>query len=81
VPIIIVLTKYDELVDREDRLLDESGDEELNNEQISQLVNKNAHAALKRDCISPLETVIGAQILYTAVSSMPSPTWLRLLYY
>lgn len=73
-PIIIVLTKYDELVDREDRLLDESRCAGLSDEEISQLVKSNAHAALVRDCISPLEKVIGTQILFTAVSSMPSPT-------
>lgn len=69
-PIIVVLTKYDELVDREDRLLDDTG---LNEDEISRQVDENARAALRRDCILPLEKAIGTQVLYTAVSSRIPP--------
>ncbi|KIM30956.1 hypothetical protein M408DRAFT_327870 [Serendipita vermifera MAFF 305830] len=68
VPIIVVITKYDALVAREDRLLNDSICNELNEEEISQLVNKRAQANLKTKCIEPLEKVVGVQILYRAVS-------------
>jgi hypothetical protein len=67
VPIVIVLTKYDALVDQEDLLFDDSQCE--NEEEISKLVRKKALAILETDCIAPLKEVIGAGILYAAVSS------------
>ncbi|KIM19792.1 hypothetical protein M408DRAFT_30924 [Serendipita vermifera MAFF 305830] len=68
VPIIVVITKYDALVAREDRLLDDSICNELEDEEISRLVNERAQATLKKDCIEPLEKAIGVDVLYKAVS-------------
>jgi hypothetical protein len=68
VPIIAVFTKYDKLYDREKRTLDESICEGKTDEEISQLVEQAADAALQKDCINPLKERVGEEVPYIAVS-------------
>jgi hypothetical protein len=62
VPLIIVFTKYDKLVDREDMNFDESQREELSEDVISNQIKGKASLAFIEECIAPLKKRLGSQI-------------------
>jgi hypothetical protein len=62
VPLIIVFTKYDKLVAREDIKFDDSRREELSEDAVSSLINREAGLAFKEECIAPLEKRLGSRI-------------------
>jgi hypothetical protein len=62
VPLIVVFTKYDTLVDREDMDFDESQREELGEGAVSGLIRRQANVAFMEECIEPLKKRLGSQI-------------------
>jgi hypothetical protein len=69
VPLIVVFTKYDKLVDREDMEFDESQRERLSEDATLDLIKRNASMAFMKECIAPLKERLGSQIPpYKAVS-------------
>jgi hypothetical protein len=68
VPIIVVFTKYDMLVDQVDYELGPSLDE-LSDDAITELVKERAEAKLQEICIKPLRQLAGSDILHVTVSS------------
>jgi hypothetical protein len=69
VPIIAVFTKFDELVDREDRNLDPDECDHLSDEEVLKLAKANAEKAFEKDCIVPFQSAVGTKIPFIAVSS------------
>jgi hypothetical protein len=70
VPLIIVFTKYDELVLREEMDFDESRRQGLSKEEISDHVRGKTTMAFTEECIAPLKTRLESQIPpYKEVSS------------
>jgi hypothetical protein len=55
VPIIAVFTKYDLMVESQERNLDDSACEELDDEGITTLAEEEANKAIERICIAPLK--------------------------
>jgi hypothetical protein len=68
VPFIIVLTKYDEIVNQVDYDLGPSLDG-LSDDNIEELIKKGADDELRKTCIEPLKAFAGPDIPYAAVSS------------
>ncbi|KAG2045693.1 hypothetical protein BDR06DRAFT_965600 [Suillus hirtellus] len=66
VPVIVVLTKYDLLVDRIERTLGRSS---LSDKDRKELVKKNAEAELRDTCTGPLEQLVGPDIPYAMIST------------
>jgi hypothetical protein len=62
VPLIIVFTKYDKLVDREDVTFNESQREELSEDAVLDLIKRRASSAFTEECIAPLEKRLGSRI-------------------
>jgi hypothetical protein len=62
VPLIVVFTKYDKLVDREDMKFNESQREELSEDAISDKIKRKASLAFTEECIAPLKKRLGSQI-------------------
>jgi hypothetical protein len=52
VPVIVVFTKYDELINQMDY---ELGQSELSDDEIKELVSKKAETKLQEFCIGPIE--------------------------
>jgi hypothetical protein len=52
VPVIVVFTKYDELINQMDY---ELGESELSDDKIEELVSEKAEANLQKFCIGPIE--------------------------
>jgi len=70
VPLIIVFTKYDKLVTREERAFDESQFEGLSEEEILERIKEKASAAFMDECITTFTEHLGPQIPpYKEVSS------------
>ncbi|KAG1727231.1 hypothetical protein EDB19DRAFT_200654 [Suillus lakei] len=69
IPIVVVFTKYDKLLDRMERTLDESVFESLSEDAIEELVKKNAQYKLHDVCIAPLEKISGPDIPHVTVST------------
>ncbi|KAG2051806.1 hypothetical protein BDR06DRAFT_1022467 [Suillus hirtellus] len=69
VPIIAVFTKYDILIDRMERTLDETSINDLSNEAIEELVKNKADTELQSTCIGPLKQFAGPDILYATTST------------
>ncbi|KAG1870355.1 hypothetical protein C8R48DRAFT_80883 [Suillus tomentosus] len=69
VPVIVVLTKYDRLVNQIQLTLDKTSLKGLSNEAIKELAKKNAEAELQNSCIRPLEKFAGSNIPHAAVST------------
>ncbi|KAJ8587345.1 hypothetical protein M405DRAFT_821767 [Rhizopogon salebrosus TDB-379] len=67
VPIIVVFTKYDMLVDQVDYELGPSLDE-LSDDAITELVKERAETKLQEICIRPLGQLAGSDILHVTVS-------------
>lgn len=69
IPVIVVLTKCDKLLDRIELTLDESTLEGLSDEAIEELVKKEADAELHNICIRPLKKAGGPDIPHVAIST------------
>ncbi|KAG1897018.1 uncharacterized protein F5891DRAFT_563900 [Suillus fuscotomentosus] len=69
VPIIAVFTKYDMLIDRMERTLDETSINGLSNKAIEELAKNKADAELEDTCIGPLKQFAGPDIPYATTST------------
>ncbi|KAG1885421.1 hypothetical protein F4604DRAFT_1573546, partial [Suillus subluteus] len=69
VPVIVVFTKYDKLIDHMDRTLDESSLEGLSNNDIKKLVKNKAETELQKICIGPLKKFAGSDIPSATIST------------
>lgn len=69
VPVIIVFTKYDKLIDRMDRILDESSLKGLSDTDVKKLIKNKAETELQKICIGPLKTFAGPDIPYATIST------------
>ncbi|KAJ8585270.1 hypothetical protein M405DRAFT_419505 [Rhizopogon salebrosus TDB-379] len=67
VPIIIVVTKYDELIDEVEYELGPSVNE-LSDDAIKELIKERGETKLQEICIGPLERLAGSDIPHAAVS-------------
>jgi hypothetical protein len=68
VPIIVVFTKYDGLINQVDFELGPSGDG-LSDDAINKLIKERAAKRLHEFCIGPLERFVKSDIPHAAVSS------------
>jgi len=62
VPLIVVFTKYDKLVRREDMDFDKRRCEGLSKDAISDHIKRKASMAFTEECITPLKGCLGSQI-------------------
>ncbi|KAG1887924.1 uncharacterized protein F5891DRAFT_987990 [Suillus fuscotomentosus] len=69
VPVIVVLTKYDILVDRVERTLNEAYLDGLSEKAIQELVKEGAETEVQNTCIGPLEEFTGSDIPHATISS------------
>ncbi|KAG1869351.1 hypothetical protein DFJ58DRAFT_723202 [Suillus subalutaceus] len=69
IPVIVVLTKYDVLVDRIERTLDETSLNGLSDKAIMELAKNKADAELQKICIGPLEKFSGPDIPHAEIST------------
>lgn len=69
IPVVVVLTKYDMLLDRVERTLDNSAFKRLSKDAFKKLVKKKADAELKDICIRPLQKFAGRHIPHVAIST------------
>ncbi|KAG1858794.1 hypothetical protein DFJ58DRAFT_781762 [Suillus subalutaceus] len=69
VPVIVVFTKYDKLIDRMDRTLDESSLEGLSDNDIKKLIKNKAETELQKICIGPLKKFAGPDIPSATIST------------
>ncbi|KAG1869346.1 hypothetical protein DFJ58DRAFT_723192 [Suillus subalutaceus] len=69
IPVIVILTKYDMLIDRMERTLDENSLNGLSDEAIMELAKNKAEAELQDICIGPLEKFSGPDIPRAMVST------------
>jgi len=70
VPVVVALTKYDMLLGRVDRTLNESALVGLSDDDVKKLVKEKADAELQKTCIKPLERSAGSTIPWATVTSM-----------
>jgi hypothetical protein len=70
VPVIVVLTKYDALIARMERILDVNSLDGLSNDDIKNLARNKAEAELQDICIGPLMEFAGLDIPHAKISSM-----------
>ncbi|KAG2746350.1 hypothetical protein P692DRAFT_20954934 [Suillus brevipes Sb2] len=68
-PIVVVFTKYDALLDRVERTLDNSSLQGLSKDAIQELTKKIAKDKLQNVCIAPLEKFAGPDIPHVTVST------------
>lgn len=68
IPVIVVLTKYDMLVDDIELNLDDSTDG-LGDEAIKELVKDKADVEIRDNCIIPLERFAGSDIPHATIST------------
>ncbi|KAG2355913.1 hypothetical protein BDR07DRAFT_1424802, partial [Suillus spraguei] len=69
IPVVVVLTKYDMLIDRMERTIDETSLNILSNEAIKELAKTKAEAELQDICIGPLQRFAGPDIPYVKIST------------
>jgi hypothetical protein len=69
VPVIVVFTQYDKLLERIHRTLDESPLVGLSSSAVKEFIKNKADAELKEICIGPLEKFAGLDVPYAMVSS------------
>ncbi|KAG2105519.1 uncharacterized protein F5147DRAFT_775294 [Suillus discolor] len=69
VPVIVVLTKYDMIIGRIERNLDETYANELNDKAIKEVIKNKAEAELQNTCIGPLKQFTGPDIPYVTIST------------
>ncbi|KAG2143581.1 hypothetical protein DEU56DRAFT_242395 [Suillus clintonianus] len=67
IPVVVVLTKYDMLLDRTERTLDALVGS--NDETIKELTKNKAEAELQNICIGPLEEFAGPDIPHAVIST------------
>jgi hypothetical protein len=68
VPVIVVFTKYDWLIDQVDYELGPSGDG-LSDDAIKELIKERAETTLQEALIKPLEEFAGSDVPHAAISS------------
>ncbi|KAG1727228.1 hypothetical protein EDB19DRAFT_2042885 [Suillus lakei] len=70
IPVVVVLTKYDILLDRMDRTLDDDSSlDGLSDGAIKELAKNKAEAELQDICIGPLEKSAGRDIPHAKIST------------
>jgi histone H3/H4 len=69
VPIVVVFTKYDTLLDRVERTMNKSSLKGLSKEAVKELIKKSAEDKIQEVCIAPLEKFAGSDIPHVMVSS------------
>ncbi|KAG2064917.1 hypothetical protein BDR04DRAFT_1145644 [Suillus decipiens] len=69
IPIVAVLTKYDKLIDRMERTLDETSLNGLSDEAIKELAKNKTEAELQDICIGPLKKIAGPDIPHAKIST------------
>ncbi|KAG1892897.1 uncharacterized protein F5891DRAFT_1068363 [Suillus fuscotomentosus] len=69
IPIVVVFTKYDTLLDRMERTLNKSFTKDLSKEAVQELTKKSAKDKLKEVCIAPLEKFAGSDMPHVTVST------------
>jgi GTP-binding protein EngB required for normal cell division len=69
IPVIVVLTKYDMLIDRMERTLDGISVNGLSDKAIKELAKNKAEAGLQDICIGPLEKFAGPDIPHVKTST------------
>ncbi|KAG2746346.1 hypothetical protein P692DRAFT_20836147 [Suillus brevipes Sb2] len=69
IPIVVVFTKYDTLLDRMERTLDKSSLKGLSKEAIQERTKKIAQDKLQDVCIAPLEKFAGSDIPHVTIST------------
>ncbi|KAG1813471.1 hypothetical protein EV424DRAFT_1349050 [Suillus variegatus] len=69
VPVIVVLTKYDILVDRVERTLNEDSLDGLSEKAVKELVKEKAETEVQNTCIGPLEEFTESDIPYATIST------------
>ncbi|KAG2343624.1 hypothetical protein BDR05DRAFT_999898 [Suillus weaverae] len=69
IPIVVVFTKYDTLLDRVERTLDKSSIKFLSKAAIQELTKNSAKDKLHEVCIAPLEKFAGSGIPHVTVST------------
>ncbi|KAG1733789.1 hypothetical protein EDB19DRAFT_1911354 [Suillus lakei] len=69
IPIVVVFTKYDKLLGRMERTLDESSLKSLSEDDIKERTKKSAQDKLQDVCIAPLEKSAGPDIPHVTVST------------
>ncbi|KAG2034985.1 hypothetical protein BDR03DRAFT_554614 [Suillus americanus] len=69
IPVIVVLTKYDMLIDRMERTLDETSLDKLSDAAIKDLAKNKAEAELQDVCIGPLEKFAGPDTPHAKIST------------
>ncbi|KAG2356372.1 hypothetical protein BDR07DRAFT_1492039 [Suillus spraguei] len=68
-PVVVILTKYDKLIDRIERTLDETSLNRLSDEAIKELAKNKAEAELQDICIRPLKKFAGPDIPHAKIST------------
>ncbi|KAG1775709.1 hypothetical protein EV702DRAFT_1279835, partial [Suillus placidus] len=69
IPIVVVFTKYDTLLDRVERTLDKSSIKGVSKAAIKELTKNSAKDKLQEVCIAPLEKFAGSGIPHVTVST------------
>ncbi|KAG2030122.1 hypothetical protein BDR03DRAFT_987296 [Suillus americanus] len=69
IPVIVVLTKYDMLIDRMERTLDGTSLNKLSDAAIKDFARNKAEAELQDTCIGPLEKFAGPDIPHAKIST------------
>jgi hypothetical protein len=69
VPVIVVLTKYDMLINRIERDLDEASLNSMSDEAVKEFAKNKAEAELQDICIGPLKKFAGRDIPHAEISS------------
>ncbi|KAG1887919.1 uncharacterized protein F5891DRAFT_198821 [Suillus fuscotomentosus] len=69
VPVIVVLTKYDKLIEHVERTLDEASLDESSDKALDELVKNKAEAEVQDTCIGPLEEFSGSDIPHATIST------------
>ncbi|KAG2127680.1 hypothetical protein DEU56DRAFT_526745 [Suillus clintonianus] len=69
IPIVVVLTKYDMLLDRVDRTLHHSSIGRLSEDDVNKLIKTTADAELQDVCIGPLKKFAGPDIPHATIST------------
>jgi len=69
IPIVVVFTKYDTLLDRVERTMNKSSLKGLSKEAVKELIKKSAEDKIQEVCIAPLEKFAGSDIPHVTVST------------
>ncbi|KIK34233.1 hypothetical protein CY34DRAFT_98380 [Suillus luteus UH-Slu-Lm8-n1] len=69
VPVIVVLTKYDMLIDRIERNLDETSLNGMSDEAVKEFAKNKAETELQDICIGPLKKFAGRDIPHAEIST------------